>query len=112
MDELRAEGATDVMGMMINNPIAYGYGSALGALDVQLPALQDTFQVIGGAWMPTVGSLLGCLQNEELLLVDPQGRLHLKVTASPDGYDLKEAGPRETVKSWVRSLAPHAAPLP
>ena len=112
MDELRAEGATDVTGMMINNPIAYGYGSALGALDVQLPALQDTFELIGGAYMPAIGSRLHCLQNDELLLVDPQGRLHLKVTASPDGYDLRESGPRETVKSWVRSLAPRAAQLP
>ena len=112
VDDLHAEGATDVTGIMINNAIAFGSGSALGALDVQLPALQDTFKVIGGAYMPAVGALLHCLQNDELLLVDPQGRLHLKVTASPDGYDLREAGPREVIKGWVRSLTPPGARLP
>jgi hypothetical protein len=112
VDEMHAEGATDVSAIMINNPRAFGYGSALGALNVPLPALQDTFQVIGGAYMPAIGSLLHCLQNDELLLVDPQGRVHFKVTASPEGYDLTLAGPREVIKTWVRSLAPSAAQLP
>lgn len=112
VDELHAEGATDVAGMMINNPGAVGQGGRLDALDVQLPALQDTFQLSGGTFVPAIGSLLDCLENDELLLVDPQGRLHLKVTASPNGYDLREPGPREEVKSWVRSMAPLTAKLP
>lgn len=110
--ELREEGATDVTGIMINNPIAFGYGSALSTLNVQSPALQDTFTTQYGGYTPALGALLDCMLGDELLLIDPQGRVHLKVTASPAGYDLREPGPRESVKSWVRSLAPHGARLP
>ena len=99
-------------GMMINNPAAIGQGWRLDELNAVLPALQDTLVAIGGRSVPAVGSLLGCLERDELLLIDPQGRRHLKVTASKYGYDLTKPGPREVVKSWVRSLAPRAADRP
>jgi len=97
---------------MINNPLAMGQGYRLDELNAVIPALQDTFTTQYGGYTPAVGALLGCMLGDELLLVDPQGRLHLKVTASPAGYDLRQPGPRETVKFWVRGMAPGKAALP
>jgi len=110
--ELREEGTTDVSGLMINNPLANGQGYRLDELNAVIPALQDSFTQEYGGYTPAVGALLDCLLGDELLLIDPQGRLHLKVTASPAGYDLRQPGPRETVKFWVRGMAPGKAALP
>jgi hypothetical protein len=100
--ELRHEGLTDIWAMMINNPLGRGQGYRLEEVNAQIPALQDTFTTIYGGYTPAVGALLGCLEGDELLIVDREGHLSLKVRAGEGGYDLREAGARSVVKDWLR----------
>jgi hypothetical protein len=100
--ELQAEGLSDLWATMINNPLARGQGGKLDELNARIPALQDTFTTIYGGYTPHVGALLGCLSGEELLVVDSTRRLHIKLTAGPGGFDLREGQPRETLKGVIR----------
>ena len=58
VDDLRDEGLTNVIGVMVNNAIEAGYADLLDEVDAQMPALQDTFVKVGGEWKPATRLLV------------------------------------------------------
>jgi hypothetical protein len=101
VDELRAEGLTNVIGVMVNNAIEVGYADLLDEVDAQMPALQDTFRWDAGIPRPATRLLYGCLTVDPAIVIDEDGCEFVRVETSE--FDLRQSDKQEIMKNWLRA---------
>ena len=101
VDDLRAEGLTNVIGVMINNAIEAGYADLLDEVNAQMPALQDTFIWDGGIPRPATRLLYNCLAVDPAIVIDEDGCEFTRVVT--DEFDLRQTDKQEIMKNWLRA---------
>jgi hypothetical protein len=101
VDDLRAEGLTNVIGVMINNAIEAVYADLLDEVNAQMPALQDTFRWDGGNPWPATRLLYNCLSEDPAIVIDEDGCEFVRVAT--DEFDLRQTDKQEIMKNWLRA---------
>jgi hypothetical protein len=102
VEDLRAEGLTNVIGVMINDALFAYAAPELAAVDAHMPALQDTFVKVEGEWRPAMRVLYNCVGSvDPAIVIDEDGCEFTRVVTSE--FDLRQSDKQEIMKNWLRA---------
>jgi hypothetical protein len=104
IEDLHAEGLANAAGMMINDATAAYDADELEEVGALLPALQDTFALIGGSYKKAIRYLYDCQNVDPVIVLDEDGYIHHRAVVG-GAIDLRQQDTQDLMKDWMREAS-------